>query len=167
MHTRSTSILLVGLAALLVAACGDEANGEPVIDPGDGGNYAPTIEAANFVDRIDNPFLSLIPGSRWIYETDDGVERIEVVVLEETREILGITATIVRDMVSEDGELIEDAFDWYAQDVDGNVWYLGEDSEEFEDGELVGTAGSWESGVDGAQPGIIMHADPRVGVGYR
>ena len=57
MHRRSTSILLVGLAALVVAACGDDANGEPVIDPGDGGNYAPTIEAANFVDGIDNPFL--------------------------------------------------------------------------------------------------------------
>ena len=167
MCSRSTSLLLVALLALAGAACDDDADDEPVIDPGDGGNYAPSIDAANFVDRIDNPFLPLIPGSRWVYETDDGVERIEVVVLAETREILGITATIVRDTVFEDGELIEDTFDWYAQDADGNVWYLGEDSKEFEDGEAVSEAGSWEAGVDGAQPGIIMHADPRVGVGYR
>ena len=163
MHRRSTSIVRVAL----VAACGDDAETEPVIDAGDGGSYAPSIDAANFVDRIDHPFLPLIPGSRWTYESDDGAERIEVVVLEETREILGVSATIVRDTVSEDGELIEDTFDWYAQDTRGNVWYLGEDSKEFEDGAVVSTAGSWEAGVDGARPGIIMHADPRVGVGYR
>lgn len=153
-----------GLVALLLVACGGEFNDEPAIDPGDGGNYAPGLEAADFVDRIDNPFLPLVPGSRWVYES--GAERVEVVVLEETRDILGITATIVRDTVSEEGEVVEDTFDWFAQDRDGNVWYLGEDSKEYED-EVVSTAGSWEAGVDGAQPGIIMQASPRVDVGYR
>ena len=86
---------------------------------------------------------------------------------DETREILGITATLVRDTVTEDGELVEDTVDWYAQDRDGNVWYLGEDSKEFEDGEVVSTAGSWEAGVDRAFPGIVMQADPRVGQSYR
>jgi hypothetical protein len=157
----------LGLIALLLVACGGDSKGEPVIDPGDGGNYAPVLNAANFVNRIDNPFLPLIPGSRWVYETADGVERTEVVVLEETREILGMAATIVRDTVTEDGEVIEDTFDWFAQDRDGNVWYLGEDTKEFEDGELVSTEGSWEAGTKGAQPGIIMQASPQVGVGYR
>ena len=67
----------------------------------------------------------------------------------------------------EDGELIEDTLDWYAQDVAGNVWYLGEDTAEYENGVIVSTAGSWEAGVDGAQPGIIMLADPQVGDVYR
>ena len=151
----------------LIAACGGDSTDEPVIDPGDGGNYAPSLDPARFVRGVDNPFFPLAPGTRWIYESEDGSERIEVVVLQETREVIGITATVVRDTVPEDGELIEDTFDWYAQDVDGNVWYLGEDSKEFDAGVFVGTAGSWEAGVDGALPGVIMHGAPRVGVGYR
>ena len=63
--------------------------------------------------------------------------------------------------------MIEDTYDWYAQDQDGNVWYLGEDVKDYEDGQVVSTAGSWEAGVDGAQPGIIMQAQPRVGLTYQ
>ena len=159
--------LLAGLVALLVTACSGDSRQDPVIDPGDGGNYAPVIDAANFVAQIDNPYLPLIPGTRWSYQSTDGVETTEVEVLADTREILGITATIVHDTVYEDGEVIEDTFDWFAQDSEGNVWYLGEDSKEYEDGKVVSTSGSWEAGVDGAQPGIVMHAAPRVGVGYR
>ena len=138
-----------------------------IIDPGDGGQYAPTIDPENFVARIDNPLLPFRPGAKWIYESTDGVERIEVEVLEETRQILGISATIVRDRVWEDGELVEDTLDWYAQDTDGNVWYLGEESKDYENDVVVSTAGSWEAGVDGAYPGIIMQANPEVGQSYR
>ena len=134
---------------------------------GDGGDYQAALDPADFVARIDNPLLPFLPGSRWLYESSDGVERIEVEVLSETRDVLGIQATIVRDRVWEDGELVEDTYDWYAQDRDGNVWYLGEDSTEFEDGEPVSTAGSWEAGVDGTQAGVIMWADPTVGQAYR
>ena len=66
-----------------------------------------------------------------------------------------------------DGELAEETFDWYAQDNDGNVWYFGEDSKEYEEGEVVSTEGSWEAGVDGAKPGIIMKANPQIGDSYR
>ena len=66
-----------------------------------------------------------------------------------------------------DGELIEDTDDWYAQDKEGNMWYFGEDSREIEDGEVVSTAGSWEAGVDGALPGLIMLANPIPGIWYR
>ncbi len=128
MNKTSIAIMVAGLVALIGAACGDDSSDgdrTPVIDPGDGGNYAPELDPADFVRRIDNPYLPFIPGSRWVYESDDGSERIEVVVLDETREILGITATMVRDTVTEDGELVEDTVDWYAQDRDGNVWYLG------------------------------------------
>ena len=122
-----------------------------------------------FVETIDNPYLPLIPGSSWVYEgIEDGeTERIEVVVTDDRRDVMGISAVVVRDTVSEDGEVIEDTYDWFAQDGDGNVWYLGEDSREYEDGELVGTEGSWEAGVDGAFPGIVMLAEPEVGRAYR
>jgi hypothetical protein len=100
-------------------------------------------------------------------ESDGETERVEVVVTDERRTILGIRATVVRDSVYAGDELKEDTFDWYAQDKDGNVWYLGEETKEYEDGEVVTTEGSWEAGVDGAQPGIVMPADPAVGMAYR
>jgi hypothetical protein len=130
---------------------------------------SPDIAPENFVDTADNPYFPLTPGTRYTYgaETEDGTETIETFVSHDTKEILGITCIVVEDRVYLDEELIEEAFDWYAQDVDGNVWYMGEDSAEYEDGELVSTAGSWKAGVDGAQPGIIMKADPRVGDSYR
>lgn len=169
--------LLVALAVLatifsmLVSGCGgdsDDSSGA-VIDPGDGGDYSVTLDPADFVETIDNPWLPFSPGNKWVYEGREGdeVERIDVTVTDDNRTILGIAATVVRDVVSVDGEVIEDTLDWYAQDEAGNVWYLGEDSKEYEDGELVSTEGSWESGVDGALPGIIMQAEPEVGDTYR
>ena len=127
--------------------------------------------SATFVAGIDNPYFPFTPGATWSYEgVEDGeVERIEVIVTSDTRVVDGVTTIVVRDKVTLDGELIEDTFDWYAQDSAGNVWYLGEDSTEYEDGQAVSTAGSWETGVDGARPGIIMYADPsaHIGVPYR
>ena len=122
-------------------------------------------DPADFVSGVDNPYWPLPPGARWVYEgeTADGLERIEVVVLDETRTVAGIECVVVRDTVSLDGELIEDTYDWYAQDKDGNVWYMGEDSKEYEGGQASSTAGSWEAGVDGALPGVKVWATPRVG----
>lgn len=131
--------------------------------------YAPTIDPANFVEGIDHPYFPLTPGTTMVYEgeTEEGTERIEVTTMPETKEILGVTCTVVRDTVWLDDELVEDTFDWYAQDKDGNVWYMGEETREYEDGVVVSTAGAWEAGVDGAQPGIIMEGDPQVGDTYR
>jgi hypothetical protein len=115
---------------------------------------------------VDNPLFPLVPGTRYVYQS--GEETIEVTVTDDTKQILGVTAIVVRDVVSVGGEIMEDTYDWYAQDKTGDVWYLGEDTKEYENGQLVGTRGSWEAGVDGAQPGIIMHAaQPAVGVPYR
>jgi hypothetical protein len=131
--------------------------------------YEQKIDSANFVDKIDNPYLPMNPGTRMIYEaeTEDGKEQIEVFVSNDTKTILGINCTVVRDTVKIDGELVEDTYDWFAQDKDGNVWYMGEDSKEYEDGEFIGTEGSWIAGVDGAMPGIIMLGNPIVGISYR
>jgi hypothetical protein len=129
-------------------------------------DYDPEIPAA-WTALVENPYFPLIPGTTFHYEgqTDEGTETITVEVLSETRIVNGVTATVVRDRVFLDGALIEDTYDWFAQDSDGNVWYLGEDSKEIEDGEVVSTEGSWEWGVDGALPGIIMWADPAAHMG--
>jgi hypothetical protein len=128
------------------------------------------LDPADFSVEIDNAYWPMQPGSRWVYrETDaDGTEQqVVVTVTDDTRTVMGIEARVVRDVVTEDGELVEDTFDWYAQDDDGNVWYLGEETKEYEDGEVTTTAGSWEAGADGALPGIIVPADPEVGMRYR
>jgi hypothetical protein len=125
----------------------------------------------DFTTRIDNPYLPMRPGSRWVYretDTDGTVQRVVVRVTGRTRLIAnGVRARVVRDTVTERGRLVEDTFDWYAQDRAGNVWYLGEDTTEYEDGEPVSKAGSWEAGVDGARAGIVMLARPRPGREYR
>ena len=129
------------------------------------------LDPAEFTADVTNQWFPLEPGTRWTYRetTEDGEEmRVVVTATPETREIAnGITARIVRDTVTLDGEIIEDTFDWYAQDDDGTVWYLGEDTAEFEDGRVSTREGSFEAGVNGAQPGVIMPASPEVGMAYR
>jgi hypothetical protein len=99
---------------------------------------------------------------------DGTVQRVVVKVTHRTKRIAnGITARVVRDTVTEKGQLVEDTFDWYAQDRRGNVWYLGESTKEYENGKVVSTRGSWEAGVDGARAGIAMPARPRPGLQYR
>jgi hypothetical protein len=128
------------------------------------------LKADDFVKEIDNPLWPMRHGSRWVYRERDAegaTSRIVVTVTDRKKTILGIEATVVHDVVTEDGELKEDTLDWYAQDKDGNVWYLGEDTKEYEGGKVVSTKGSWEAGVDGAQAGVIMPAQPEVGMTYR
>ena len=107
------------------------------------GDEPVTLDPADFVERIDNPFLPFLPGSRWVHretDTEGGRQRVKVTVTSRTRAILGIDATVVHDKVTERGDLIENTFDWYAQDECGNVWYLGENTKEYEDGKIVSTA---------------------------
>ncbi len=123
------------------------------------------IDPEDFVAEVGNPFFPLVPGTTFFYEGEtDGVPNSNVTtVTHETKVILGVTCTVVHDLAYEDGVLVEDTLDWYAQDEDGNVWYFGEDSKEIgPDGSVISTEGSWEAGVDDAQPGIIMLADPQV-----
>jgi hypothetical protein len=79
---------------------------------------------------------------------------------------MGVECVVVDDRAWEGGKLIEKTYDWFAQDNKGTVWYFGEDTKEYENGKVVSTKGSWEAGVDGAKPGIIMPADPKVGQSY-
>jgi len=95
------------------------------------------------------------------------VEIIEIVVTGDRKTVMGISAFVVRDTVTIGGELAEDTYDWFAQDTAGNVWYLGEEVKDYENGVVVSTHGSWEASIDGALPGIVMPADPVVGDPYR
>lgn len=136
------------------------------------GSYAPAIDPSAFSAEVTNPYLPWKVGSRWVYEGSAGAagESTVVEVLAETKVIMGVTCVVVRDEVKQDGETVELTFDWYAQDAAGNVWYFGEDSTEYQNGQETGTGGSWEAGVDGAQPGIVMLADlgqSEVGLPYR
>ncbi len=138
---------------------------------GEAGARHAQVDPDRFTVAIDNPYLPLVPGSRWVYRetTADGpVQRIVVRVTGQTRRIAnGVTARVVRDTATERGRLVEDTFDWYAQDRRGNVWYLGEATKEYEQGKVVSTAGSWEAGVNGARAGLAMPAHPRPGRQYR
>jgi hypothetical protein len=129
------------------------------------------LKPADFTTNIDNPYWPMNPGSRWVYrETDpDGTkQRVVVTVTHKTKRIAnGITARVVHDVVTERGKPVEVTDDWYAQDKAGNVWYLGEYTTEYRNGKPTTTEGSFEAGVDGAQPGVIMPAKPKVGLRYR
>lgn len=131
--------------------------------------YNPAISPSNFVGAIDNRYFSLAKGDRFVYEaeTEDGTERIEVYVTNETKTVMGVPVTVVWDRVWLNGDLIEDTRDWYAQDKEGNVWYFGEDTRELALGQVLTTEGSFEAGVDGAKPGVAMPANPKPGQTYR
>jgi hypothetical protein len=133
------------------------------------GPYSPQIDPSKFVATVNNRYFPLKPGTRFHYlgvlettpQTDD------MVVLDRSKEILGVRSTVVRDTVSEHGKPLERTFDWYAQDKHANVWYMGEDSLELKHGRLVRADDSWQSGVNGAKPGIIMRGNPQPGDVYR
>ena len=131
--------------------------------------YQPTIDPSAFSTRIDNPYLPLTPGTRTISEatTPDGLQRTTTEVTRDTKKIMGVDTVVVHDTVTLDGKPVEDTLDWYAQDRDGNVWYFGEATKEFKDDGTVDTTGSFESGVNGALPGIVMPGHPQVGDQYR
>ena len=167
-HSISGKGLLVfALMALAAAACGSSGTSHQATPSA--AAYAPTIDPSRFTDHVTNRYFPLTPGTTYIYEeTVEGTaEHVEVTVTHDTKSILGVPCVVVHDVVTAaNGDLVEDTFDWYAQDSAGNVWYFGEDTKKYEGGK-VNTAGSWEAGVDGAQPGIIMEAVPKVGDSYR
>lgn len=152
-------LLLVLVVAFAAGCGGDERKPLPQ------GNEPVEIDPARFSAEIDHPFWPMQPGATWVYR--EGEQRVEVTVTDRTRTVMGVETRVVHDIVTEGGVTVEDTFDWYAQDDDGNLWYFGEDTTEFENGKPAGHAGAWEAGVDGALPGILLPADPEVGMRYR
>lgn len=131
--------------------------------------YHPTINPARFSVVVNNPYFTLTPGTTYTYKSQgpDGAEINKVMVTNRTKKVMGVATRVVWDRVWLDNQLSEETFDWYAQDEAGNVWYFGEDSKEYEKGKAASAKGSWEAGVQGAQPGIVMQANARPGKPYR
>lgn len=174
---RRLTTLALACFVLVLGACGgdDSGNGSQNTTAADGGNGSTlpqgsdpvSLDPADFTTEIDNPYWPMTPGNRWVSRSSE--ERIVVQVTNRKKTIAGgIEAAVVRDTVTDNnGDLVEVTDDWYAQDSDGNIWYLGEDVKDYKDGKVVSTGGSWEHGVDGALGGIAIPADPERGEKYR
>jgi hypothetical protein len=169
MGTRALSVLGIGLTTLAAACAGDaeESNTRSQLPQG---SEPAHLDPDEFTTEIDNPYWPMAPGSRWVYREVEGagVQKVVVTVTHRTKAIAnGVRARVVRDVVTEDGEPVEITDDWYAQDGDGNIWYLGEKTAEYENGEVTSRSGSFEAGVDGAEAGVVVAASPHPGLAYR
>ena len=176
---KIASALSVFAAGLAVAACGGGGEGNSNAAAGKSresgalprGSEPVDLKPADFTTKIDNPYWPMSPGSRWVYSEGDSEGTSQKVVVEVTNKTKtianGIEARVIRDTVSEKGVPVEITDDWYAQDTAGNIWYLGEDTAEYENGKVSSRAGSFEAGVGGAQAGIALPGDPRPEMSYR
>lgn len=165
-----SKLLIAGLTAVtLLMGIGvvSGATASPGPSPADRNGTAP--DPRNFVKKIDNPYYPLPVGRTLVYKgMKDGTTQVDrVTVTKRTKVIQGITARVVSDVARHGTRLLEETFDWFAQDRQGNVWYLGEDTKAYEPNGTIDTSGSWETGVDGAVAGIIMMAHPHIPVAYR
>ncbi len=131
-----------------------------------------TFDKANFHHPLDitNPYMPLESGTTFVYDgTNDRRKPTheEFVVTNQIKTILGVDTRVIHDTNWEAGRVVEDTYDWFAQDDMGNVWYLGEFSTQYKNGKVIGHEGSWEAGVNGAQQGIVMETHPKVGDTYQ
>jgi len=160
----------VAIAVLTIVACGggskSSSSSSSTLPQG---TKPMKLDPADFTTNIDNPYWPMRPGSHWVYrETENGeTQRVDVTVTDKTKVLAGITARVVHDQVTRKGQVIENTLDWYAQDSHGNLWYLGEDTAEYENGKLKTKAGTWSAGVDGGEPGVVVPASPKQGMRYR
>jgi hypothetical protein len=148
------------------------AESKVVASPMQNGAYHPDINPANFVSTIDNPYFPLTPGTSYTFEgvRDGAGQRDVFAVTGETKSIMGVTSTVIEDTatVLATGRVIEKTNDWFAQDNEGNVWYMGEDTQLLNpDGTVKNTTGSWTAGVDGALPGIVMPGNLQIPSTFR
>jgi hypothetical protein len=151
------------IAIALIAVARGSAAGPAI------GANALVFDPNNFVAVVDNAYFPLPVGRTLVYRgiKDGQTQRDVVRVTSRTKVILGVTATVVSDIADHNGRVLERTSDWYAQDKQGNVWYLGEDTVHFGPNGSRDTSGSWQAGVNGAVPGIVMEANPRVPDSYR
>jgi len=163
MSRKQIAFLFALLATVMTVFAARASNNRPIAAA------ATALDPANFVAVVDNPYFPLPVGRTLVYEgIKGGQTQIDTVtVTNQTKIILGIAATVVSDVATHDGTVLERTSDWYAQDKQGNVWYLGEDTVAFLPNGRADTTGSWEAGVRGAIPGIVMEANPQIPDAYR
>ena len=170
------TMLIMFLAVILAGCVSDRSTAPtegvlkaPNIATATAGDVPTFPPAGGFVPEVTNPYLAFARGRVFRYggQTPDGHETDVFEVTNDNKTILGVATTVVHDRVYLDGDLVEDTFDWFAQDRDGNVWYFGEKSYSIVGGVIADSAGSWEAGVNGGVPGIFMLAEPEVGTKYQ
>jgi hypothetical protein len=153
-------LALLGIAGA-VAGCGTTTS---AATPAVGAGGHP--RGVRFVNRVDNPWFPLKPGTTLVYRgVKDGKRSRDVFTVKRTTKTIdGVRCTVVHDILYLSGTLEERTTDWYAQDAAGNVWYFGEQTAELDArGRVKSTAGTWRAGVKGAQAGIYLPGNPRVG----
>src|SRR4051812_21926727 len=164
------------VAATGLAACssggssGDAAQSSNASDRLPQGSETVRLDPADFTVDITNKYWPMKPGDTLVYDERDenGTLTHDVVsVLDTTDTINGVATRVVHDVATQNGQTIEDTTDWYAQDSKGNLWYFGEQTAEYQNGQVSSTEGSWTAGKDGAQAGVLLPADPRAGMTYR
>ena len=170
-RARAATVVIAGLA-LLAAGCGSSDDPAAITPSGrlPKGNERVRLDPANFTTDIDNPYSPMKPGSQWVYSATGGggpPERDVIMVTNQTKVVAGITARVVHDRATRGSEIVEDTDDWLAQDRAGNIWYLGEATQAYDEGKPGSTGGSREAGTHGAQAGILVPAGPRAGMEYR
>lgn len=159
-----TIVLLLVVGGIVLYAKNQSTSQKPAAE-----DYNPIINPADFTTNITNPYFTLPIGKKMSYEeeTEGGLEKIEIEIENRTKDIMGVKTIVYRDKVYVEGVLVEDTEDYLAQDKAGNVWYFGENVNNYENGVLQDHAGSWLAGVDGALPGIWIKANHTVGDSYR
>jgi len=166
---KKFSLPLVLIFTILLTGCKKEINPSSINNTTLASNVAAEsacpINASNFGSSITNSYFPLVPGTvyhyvnRIIEGADTSYEQIEVSVSTDTKIIAGVQCREVHDVVTENGDVTEDTYDWYAQDKSGNVWYFGEHTKSMKDKNGSTTEGSWKAGEQNACPGIIMWAN--------
>jgi hypothetical protein len=160
----------VGLGAPAVAHPAAERTGCALPVFGPGRTYRPTIHPRDFTARVDNPLFPLKVGATLVYTgVKDGKSAVDLFhASHRTALIDGVRTRVVEDRLYLAGRLEERTSDYYAQDRCGSVWYFGEDTATLDvQGRVVSTEGSFHAGVDGAQPGVFMQAQPQLGRSFR
>ena len=174
------TVMAVVVAAMASGGCGSSGNSPSTNAaataaaanpaPADGQWSPPAIDPANFVSKVDNPYLPLVPGTtlryRGVKKNGTTPQLDTFTVTHQKKLIMGVESTVVRDTVSSRGKPVERTYDWFAQDKQGNVWYMGEQTQELKHGVFGKMIDSGPAGKNGAQPGLMMEAAPQAGDHY-
>ena len=161
---RTLAVCALAATAAALSVNGGAAGSSP--DSGRSGDRTPRPPASSFTAHVDNQWFPLEPGSRYLYTgVKDGQPTRDIMtVTHRTRTIDGVPCVVVKDTLFIRGRVGERTTDWYSQDARGNVWYFGEQTAELDaHGHVTSTEGTWTTGVDGAEPGIYMPANPQLG----
>ena len=160
MNTKTSSFLAIITVTFLGIGTAFSAGGR---------DYKPVINPSEFTNKITNPYFPLTPGTvrKYVEKGGADVSEITSTVTGDTKTLMGVKCVVVHEVVFVAGKQTEDKNEWYAQHKDGSVWFFGELTKEFKTGGRVSTEGSWEAGVGGALPGIVMPGELKVGVRFR